>query len=189
MLRARQRQRILQQLAFGPLGSVAVGQQVYVHIAVRQRSRLFNGLGDTAQGVLANHDTVDHDLDIVLEFLIQIDRVIKRANLAVNAHAAKALGTQVLKQLGILALATTNHRCQHERAAALPRSQDFIGDLVGGLAFDNATALGAVWRAHACKKQAKVVINLSYSTHRRARILGRRLLIDRDGRRKAVDRV
>ena len=154
MLRARQRQRILQQLAFGPLGSVAVGQQVYVHIAVRQRSSLFNGLGNTAQGVLANHDTVDHDLDIVLEFLIQIDRVIKRANLAVDAHAAKALGAKILKQLGILALATANHRCQHERAAALPRSQDFIGNLIGCLALDYATALGAVRRTDASKQQS-----------------------------------
>ena len=189
MFRARQCQRILQQLALGSLGSVAVGQHVHVHVTVRQCRRLLNRLGNTAQRVFPNHDAVDYDLDIVLELFVQIDGVVERAYFAVDTHAAKALSPKILEQFCVLAFAPAHHRCQHKRTTTLSRCQDLIGDLVGGLALDNATALGTVRRAHACKKQAKVVINLSYSTHRRARILGRRLLIDRDGRRKAVDRV
>ena len=127
VLRASQCQRILQQLALGSLGSVAVGQHVHVHVTVRQCRRLLNGLGNATQGVLSNHDTVDHDLNVVFELLVQVDRVVKRAHLAVDAHAAKALRTQVLKQLGIFALASTNHRRQHKRATALPRRQHLIG--------------------------------------------------------------
>ena len=154
-----------------------------------QGSRLFNSLGDAAQRVFSNHDAVDYDLDIVLELFVQIDRVVERAHFAVNAHAAKALSPKILEQFCVLTFTSAHHRCQHKRTTTLPRRQDLIGDLVGGLALDNATALGTVRRAHACKKQAKVVINLSYSTHRRARILGRRFLIDRNSWRKAVDRV
>ena len=178
MLRARQGQRILQQLPLGPLGSITIGQHVHVYIAMSQRSRLFNGLGNTAQRVLANHDAVDHDLDIVLEFLIQIDGVIKRANLAVDTHAAKALGAKVLKQLGVLAFSPAHHRCQHKRAAALPRRQDLVGNLVGGLALNDTATFGTVRGAHTGEQQAQIVINLGYGAHRRARVLGCRLLIN-----------
>ena len=151
MLRARQSQRILQQLTLGSLGSIAIGQHVHVHIAVRQGSRLLNRLGDTAQRVFSNHDAVDYDLDIVLELFIQIDRVVERAYFAVDTHAAKALSPKILKQFCVLAFAPAHHRCQHKRTSTLPCRQDLIGDLVGGLALDNATALGTVRRAHASK--------------------------------------
>ena len=189
VLRARQCQRILQQLALGSLGSVTVGQHVHVHVTVRQCRRLLNGLGNAAQGVLSNHDTVDHDLNVVFELLVQVNRVVKRAHLAVDAHTAKALRTQVLKQLGIFALASTNHRRQHKRATALPRRQHLIGDLIGRLALNDTTALRTVRRSHASKQQTQIVVNLGYGAHRRAWVFGRRLLIDRNSRRQAVNRV
>ena len=156
---------------------------------MRQRRRLFNGLGNTAQRILADHDTVDHDLDVVFELFVQIDGIIKGAHLTVDAHAAEALRAQVLEQLGILALAPTNHRRQYKRATALPSRQHLIGNLVGRLTLNDATALGTVRRTHASKQQTQVVIDLGYGAHRRARILGRRLLIDRHGWRQAVNRV
>ena len=125
----------------------------------------------------------------MLELLVQIDGIIERAHLAVDAHAAKALRAQVLEQLGILALASTNHRRQHKCATALPRRQYLIGDLVGRLTLNDATALRTVWRTHARKQQAQVVINLGYGTNRRPGILGRRLLVDRHGRRQTVNRI
>ena len=48
VLRARQRQRVFQQFALGPLGGIAIGQHVHIHIAVSQGSRLLDGLGNTA---------------------------------------------------------------------------------------------------------------------------------------------
>ena len=120
MLRTRQSQRILQQLALGSLGSIAIGQHVYVHITVRQGSRLFNRLGDTAQRVFSNHDAVDYDLDIVLKLFVQIDRVVERAHFAVDAHAAKTLSPKILEQFCVLAFTPAHHRCQHKRTTALP---------------------------------------------------------------------
>ena len=54
-----------------------------------QRGRLLNRLGDTAQRVLTDHDAIDYDLDIVLELLVQIDRIVERAHFTVDTHAAK----------------------------------------------------------------------------------------------------
>ena len=166
MLRARQGQRILQQLALGPLGSITIGQHVHVYIAVSQRGRLLNRLGDTAQRVLTDHDAIDHDLDIVLELLVQIDRIVERAHFTVDTHAAKALGAKVLKQFGVLAFSPAHHRCQHKRAAALPRRQDLVGNLVGRLTLNDAAAFGAVRGAHTGEQQAQIVINLGYGANR-----------------------
>ena len=187
MLRARQGQRILQQLALGPLGSITIGQHVHVYIAVSQRGRLLNRLGDTAQRILTDHDAIDHDLDIVLELLVQIDRIVERAHFTVDTHAAKALGAKVLKQFGVLAFSPAHHRCQHKRAAALPRRQDLVGNLVGRLTLNDAAAFGTVRGAHTGEQQAQIVINLGYGANRRARVFRRRLLVDRHRRRKAVD--
>ena len=153
VLRARQRQRVFQQLALGSLGGIAIGQHIYVHITVGKRRRLLDGLGNATQGVLSDHDTIDHDLNIVLELFVQFDGVIERAHFAVDAHAAKALRAQVLEQLGILALASTNNRRQHKRATALPRRKDFIGNLICCLALNDTPTLGAVRSAHASEQQ------------------------------------
>ena len=48
---------------------------------------LLDGLGDTAEARLANHDTVDHDLDGVFELLIKLDGLVQAADLAIDAHA------------------------------------------------------------------------------------------------------
>ena len=186
VLRARQCQRILQQLASVPSGASRSGSMYTFTLPCAKQSPV-QPTRRYGQRVFPNHDRSTTTSISCLNFFVQIDGVVERAYFAVDTHAAKALSPKILEQFCVLAFAPAHHRCQHKRTTTLSRCQDLIGDLVGGLALDNATALGTVRRAHACKKQAKVVINLSYSTHRRARILGRRLLIDRDGRRKAVD--
>ena len=125
----------------------------------------------------------------MLELLLQAHLAVKFAHLAVDAHAAKALATQVLEELGVLALATENHGCQHQRAPSLALGQDLVGNLVGGLALNHATALGTVRHAHARKEKAQVVVDLGDGAHRRARVSRRGLLIDGDGGREAVDGV
>ena len=145
---------------------------------MRQRGRLLNRLGDTAQRVLTDHDAVDHDLDIVLELLVQIDLIVERAHFTVDTHAAKALGAKILKQFGVLAFSPAHHRCQHKRAAALPRRQDLVGNLIGRLTLNDTATFGTVRGAHTGEQQAQIVINLGYGANRRARVLGCRLLIN-----------
>ena len=189
MLGAGERERVGEQVARRALGRVAVGQQVDRHVAVGELGRLLDGLGDAAHAPLADDDAVHHDLDGVAELLVELDGVVEAADLAVDAHAREALAAQVVEQLGELALAVGDHRREHECAPVLPRLEDLVGHLVGGLALDHAAALGAVRRAHAREQQAQVVVDLGDRAHRGARVFGRGLLVDGHRRRQAVDGV
>lgn len=88
MLGAGKRERIGQQVALGALGRVPIRQQIHRDIAMSEAwFALLDGLGDTTEARLANHDTVDHDLDGVFELLIKLDGLVQAADLAVDAHA------------------------------------------------------------------------------------------------------
>ena len=87
MLGASKRKRIGQQVALGALGRVPIRQQIHRDIAMSELGCLLDGLGDTAEARLANHDTVDHDLDGVFELLIKLDGLVQAADLAIDAHA------------------------------------------------------------------------------------------------------
>ena len=161
-----QGQGVLQHLVGHTLGVRAVGEQEHAHLARRELGCLLHGLGDAPERVLADDDAVDHDLDRVLELLVEPDLVIELADLAVDAHAREALGLEVLEELRVLALATHDHRRQHEGATPLSRREHLVGHLVGGLALDDATALRAVRRAHAREEQTQVVVYLGDRAHR-----------------------
>ncbi len=87
MLGAGKRDRIGQPVARGALGRVPIRQQIHRDIAMSELGRLLDGLGDTAEARLTNHDTVDHDLDGVFELLIKLDGLVQAADLAIDAHA------------------------------------------------------------------------------------------------------
>ena len=161
-----QGQGVLQHLVGHTLGVRAVGEQEHAHLARRELGCLLHGLGDAPERVLADDDAVDHDLDRVLELLVEPDLVVELADLAVDAHAREALGLEVLEELRVLALATHDHRRQHEGATPLSRREHLVGHLVGGLALDDATALRAVRRAHAREEQTQVVVYLGDRAHR-----------------------
>ena len=101
----------------------------------------------------------------MLDVLLELDVLVELANLAVHAHAAEALALEVLEELGVLALAAEDHGREHEGAAALRVREDLIGHLVGGLALDHPSALGAVRRAYAREQQAQVVVDLGDGAH------------------------
>ena len=190
MLRARERERVLQQLAGHALGVVAVGQQPERDLTLRELGRLLDGLCDAPERVLAHNDAVDHDLDGVLELLLEANLLpVELADLAVDAHAREALALEVLEELGVLALAAQHHGREHEGPAPLGMREDLVRHLVGGLALDHASALRAVRRADARVKKAQVVVDLRDRADRGARVSRRGLLVDGDGRREAVDGV
>ena len=64
-----------------------------------------------------------------------------------------------------------------------------VDDLLGRLADDRAPADRAVRLADARPQQAQVVVDLGDRADRRARVARGRLLVDRDRRREALDRV
>jgi len=140
--------------------------------------------------LFSDDDAVGHDLDGVLELLLELDLLVAQVHhLAVDAHAREALAAQVVEELGVLALAPQHDWGEHVGATPLGMRQDLVGDLVGGLALDDAAALGAVRNTDSRVEQAQVVVDLGHGTHRGARVAARGLLVDGDRGRQAVDGV
>ena len=157
--------------------------------AVGQRHRRLDRVGQALAQVAAHDEAVDHDRDVVLVLLVEHDLVLEQAQLAVDLGPREALGAQLLQDLAVLALAPAHERRQHHEARALLELHDLIDDLLGGLPGDRLAADVAVRMADARPQQAQVVVDLGDRADRRPRVARRRLLVDRDRRRQALDRV
>ena len=112
-----------------------------------------------------------------------------RRDLAVYADAAVALEAELLEELLELALAAAHDRRADDEAGPLRQRHHAVGDLLDRLALDRLAALGAVRAPDPRPEQAQVVVDLGDGADRRARVARGRLLVDRDGRRQALDRV
>ena len=89
---------------------------------VGQRDRRLDRVGQALAQVVAHHEPVDDDRDVVLELLVELDLVLEHPQLAVDLHAREALGAQLLEQLAVLALAPAHDRRQDHEARALRRA-------------------------------------------------------------------
>ena len=155
--------------------------------AARQRGRGLDRIRDAAAGVRADDHAVDHDLDVVLLGLFELDLFAQVAHLAVHTHADIALLARVLEHLGVLALFAADDRRENLHARLFLQRHQPVDNLVDGLLMDLLAALGAVRRADVRPEQAQVVIDLGDRADRRTRVLRGGFLIDRDGGRQAVD--
>jgi hypothetical protein len=86
-------------------------------------------------------------------------------------------------------LAPADDRREHLEAGALLHREHLVDDLLRGLPGDRPPALRAVRPAGAREQQAEVVVDLGDRPDRGARVAARRLLVDGDRRREALDEV
>ena len=163
--------------------------QLEVDQALGQADRGLDRVGQPLAQVRAHDQPVDHDRDVVLVALVEVELLLEPPQLAVDLDAGVALGPQLLEQLAVLALAPADHgRLDHEPGALL-EGHDLVHDLLGRLGGDRAAAVVAVGLADPGPQQAQVVVDLGDRAHGRARVARGGLLVDRDGRRQALDRV
>ena len=146
-------------------------------------------VGEPALGGLLDREAVDHDLDRVLQLLVEGRRLVEAVGLAVDARAAEALLLQLAEQLDVLALATADHRCEHLEAATVLEAEDPVDDLLRCLPLDRRTAGRAVGATGARIEETEVVVDLGDGADRGARVLRGRLLVDADRRAQALDEV
>ena len=146
-------------------------------------------LGEAPSQVRLHHEAVDHDRDVMVELLVELDLLVQAPQLVVDADAAVALLPELVEQLLELALAAADDRRHHHEARPLLEGHHPVGDLLDGLALDRLAALGAVWMPDPRPEQPQVVVDLGDRADRRARVARGRLLVDRDRRREPVDRV
>ena len=95
----------------------------------------------------------------------------------------------LLEQFAELALSTLDERRAHFDARVARPGQHDVGDLRGALPLDGAAAIRAVRRTGARPEQAQIIVDLGDRADGRARIVSRRLLLDRDRRRQPLDGV
>ena len=170
-------------------GDLAAVRVLDVDDALGARDRRLDRVGEPLAQVVPHHEPVDHDGDVVLVLLVEDDVLLEPAQLAVDLHAREAVGTQLLEELAVLALAPAHHRRQHHELGALGELHHLVDHLLRGLRGDRAAAVVAVGMAHPGPEQAQVVVDLGDRAHRRARVARGGLLVDRDGRAEALDRV
>jgi hypothetical protein len=139
--------------------------------------------------VILHHEPIDHDLDRVLELLVELDLVLEQPLLTVDLHAREALGSEVLEHVLELALAVARDRRVDRELRPFREAQHLVDDRLDRLAGDRAPADGAVGPADPREEQAQVVVDLGDRADRRAGVPRGRLLVDRDRRREPVDRV
>ena len=157
--------------------------------AVGQRHRGLDRVRQPLAQVAPHDQPVDHHRDVVLVLLVEDDVLLQHAQLAVDLHAREALAAQLGELLAVLALAAAHDRRQHHEPLAVLHVHDLVDDLLGRLGGDRPAAVEAVRLADPRPQQAQVVVDLGDRADRRPRVARRRLLVDRDGRRQALDRV
>jgi hypothetical protein len=175
--------------AVGVGGHASVVHHLHVNEALRAGHSRLDRVRQPLAQVVAHHQPVDHDRDVVLVLLVEDDVLFEALEVAVDLHAREALGAEVLEQVLVLALAAADHRSEHHELGALLEGHHLIDDLLGRLRLDRAAAVVAMRMADPGPQQPQVVVDLGDGADRGARIAARGLLIDRDRRREPLDRV
>ena len=155
--------------------------------AVGQAQRRLEAVGEALGDVALHDEAVHHHVDVVLELLVELRRVGDLVEGAVDLDALEALLLQLGELLAVLALAAAHDRRQQIEPRALGQRQHAVDHLRHGLALDRQPRRRRVGHADAREQQAQVVVDLGHRADGRARVLARRLLLDRDRRRQAVD--
>ena len=147
---------------------------------VRQPEGRLEGLGEPALHSLLAHQSIDDDLDRVLEVPVELDVLREVPDVAVDPGPAETVLGQVLEQLLVFAFTTPDDRRQHLKPGALRQFENLIDDLLRRLARHRASVVGTVRYADPGVQQPQVVGDLSDRPDGGSRIPGRGLLVDRD---------
>ena len=175
-----------------PFSSAAAGGRVGIfdhREAFGELQRGLKAFGEALADVGAHHDAVDHDVDVVREFLVERGRLGELIELAVDLDALKALLEVFGELLPVLALAAAHDRRQQIEPCAFRQRQHAVDHLRHDLALDRQARGGRVGHADAGPQQAHIVVDLGDGADGGARVFRCRLLLDRDRRRQPVDLV
>ena len=156
---------------------------------VGQVERDVDRLGEPALDAAAHDHAIDDHLDRVIAAPIELDVLLERAELAVDARLREAAPAQRRQLLLELALAPADDRRQHVDARVLRVEHHHVDDALERLAGDLLPAVRAVRHADVGEEQPQVVVDFGDGADRRPRVRAGGLLLDRDGGRQAVDEI
>ena len=130
-------------------------------------------IGEPLGDVGAHHEAVDHHVDVVLELLVELGRLVDLVERAVDLDALEALLLQLGQLLLELALAAARDGRQQVDARALGHGQHAVDHLRHGLALDRQAGRRRIGHADAREQQAQVVVDLRHRADGGARVLAR----------------
>ena len=157
--------------------------------AIRQAQGGLDGVGEALSHAFADDETVDDDLDRVLELLLELGCVLEANHLVVDDRARVAFGAQLVDEVLVLALTAAHDRGEHLEASSLVHRAHAVDDLLGCLRLNAGATLGAVCHARAGVEQTQVVVDLRDRADGRARVARGRLLVDGNCGRQTFDKV
>ena len=173
----------------GRVGVVLAGHDLDFGNTLGEPQRGLEGVGEPALDAAAAHEPVDDHLDRVVLVPGETAAAAEIDELAVDPGPGVALLRQLLEHPLVLALPAPHNGREHLESGAFRQLEDAVDDLLRGLARDHPSAVGAVRHADAGIEKAEVVVDLGDRADRGPRVPRRRLLVDRDRRRQALDEV
>ena len=175
--------------ACGRSGDAREIRQLRDRQSIRELERLLERIRKPRGDVGPHHQAIDHDVDVVGEFLVERRHVGDLVERAVDLDALVALFHELGELLAVLALAPAHHRREQIKPRAFRQRHDAVDHLRDGLALDRQPGGRRIGHADARPQQPHVIVDLGDGADGRARIARRGLLLDGDGRRQAVDLV
>ena len=157
--------------------------------SVGEPQRRFEGVGEASERVWPRDQAVDDHGNVVLDLLLKRRRFVELNDLAVDNRARVPARRELCEQVDELALLLRDDGADNLVADALRKLHELICDLLHGLALDDLAAFWTVRHTDARPEQAKVVVDLSDRSHRRAGVAVGRLLVDADRRAQPFDEV
>ena len=129
-----------------------------------------DGIGQPRGQPGPHHDAVDHDLDIVLQLLVERRRLLDLVELAVDLDALEAALLQIRQFLAVFALAPAHDGGQQIEPRPLRHGHDPVHHLGHGLALDGQAGRRRIGDADPREEQAHIVVDLRHRADGRARI-------------------
>ena len=148
---------------------------------------VFNRVCQTALNTILYHQTIYHDVDIVLDIFIQFDLFRQFIHAAVDPYPDITASLGALQHLGMLALAASDHGGQQLDLRAFSHVHDLIHHLIYSLLGNLSATLWAVGNTDSRIQQTEIVINLCYRTYGRTRVTVGGFLVNGDSGGQSFD--
>ena len=123
----------------------------------------------------------------MLFIFFQRDVLFQPKHFAIDAHAHEAFLAQCSEDILEFTFFSANDWSHDLETGTGMIAVNAVDDLIDRITMDRLAALRAIGRPGPGKEKAQEVIDFRDRSDSRTRIVGRTLLLDRDGRRKAFD--
>ena len=174
------RLQLAHAIAADRAGEVSGKQQFFrffiIHIGhnggtAGELQRGFERLGQALRQIVAHLKAVYDHLDGVLLLQLQLRRIRKIADFAVDPRADVALAGEVFQGFGVLAFTLFNNGRQQHQAQAFRLREDVIDHLADGLRRQRHVVIRTARFTDAGVQQTQVVVNFGNGTHRRTGVV------------------